>query len=122
MVFLKKYQVSVFGFLFAVLAIISLSTAIAAQNAVKAAKAADLIAQCTKPGTKCFTLQQQGEARRTAQNKCIIDTIIKFPPVPERQEKRLEILKSYDDCVTEFTKIVASTDTTNTTANITVPG
>lgn len=88
------------------------STAIAAQEAAKAAKNTDLIAQCTTPGTKCFDLQRVQEAKRTSENKCVIDSLINLPPITERVARRAEILAQYDKCVLDETKVNVSTTTT----------
>lgn len=102
-----------FGFLLLIMIIMTTSSAIASQEAARAAKNTDLIAQCTTPGTKCSKLTQQQEARRTAQNKCIIDAIITLPPVTDRILKRQEILDNYDKCVEAEAKVIV-TSTTST--------
>jgi hypothetical protein len=94
--------------------VMTTSTAIASQQAAKAAKNTDLIAQCTTTGTKCFNLQIVQEARRTAQNKCIIDGIISLPPIADRVALRPAILAQYDKCVEDETRTSASTTTTTT--------
>jgi hypothetical protein len=98
--------------LMVIMIISTTSTAIASQEAAKAAKNTDLIAQCTTPGTKCFNLQKIQEARRTSENKCIIDSLINLPPLADRTTKRAEILAQYDKCVDDETKINVSTTTT----------
>lgn len=95
-----------------IIVISTTSTAIAAQQASNAARNTDLIAQCTTPGTKCFKLQQLQEARRTAENKCIIDALVNLPPLPDRVNKRQEILDEYDKCVDREAAIELSTTTT----------
>lgn len=102
-----------FAFLIIIMVIGTTATAIAAQQAARAAKNTDLIAQCTTPGTKCFKLQQIGESKRTAQNKCIIDALINLPAIADRQAKRQEILANYDLCVTNETKAAVSTTTSS---------
>ncbi|SRR6266542_3583496 len=103
-----------FAFLLIILVISTLSTSIASQQASKAAKNTDLIAQCTTPGTKCSDLQIISEARRTAQNKCIIDAIVSLPPPSDRVTKRREILDNYDKCVVSETQVIATSTTTTT--------
>lgn len=111
---LKGWEKIGFAFLMIILVVSTLSTAVASQQAAKAAKNTDIIAQCTTPGTSCFKLTQLQEVRRTAQNKCVIDSILNLPPIPERAAKRQEILDGYDKCV-DAEVILASTTTTTTT-------
>ena len=101
--------------LMVIMIISTTSTAIASQEAAKAARNTDLIAQCTTPGTKCYNLQRIADARRTAENKCVIDSLINLPPVNDRVAKRAEILAQYDNCVDTETKTGASTTTTTVT-------
>lgn len=109
---LMKYEPLALWVLLVILGISTLSTAVAAQQAAKAAKNTDLIAQCTTPGTKCFQLQQVGEARRSAQNKCVIDTIANLPLPADRQKLRNQILNGYDACVEAMSKQILTTPTT----------
>lgn len=101
-----------FMFLLIIMVVSTTSTAIASQQAAKAAKNTDLIAQCTTPGTKCFDLQRVQEAKRTSENKCVIDSLINLPPITERVARRAEILAQYDKCVLDETKVNVSTTTT----------
>lgn len=109
---MKGWERLGFAFLLVIMIVMTTSTAIASQQAAKAAKNTDLIAQCTTPGTKCFKLQQIQEAKRTAENKCVIDSLINLPPLADRVNKRTEILAQYDKCVDAETKIDVTTTTT----------
>lgn len=108
---IRRWQLLGFAFLMVILIISTTSTAIASQQAAKAAKNTDIIAQCSTKGTKCFNLSQINEARRTAQNKCIIDALINLPPLAERTQKRQEILDQYDACVAAETQVTTTTTT-----------
>lgn len=114
---LKGWEKLGLAFLLIIMLVMTTSSAIASQQAARAAKNTDLIAQCTTPGTKCYNLQKIQEVRRTAQNKCIIDSLINLPPLADRSSKREEILAQYDSCVDAETKIGVST----TTTTITIP-
>jgi hypothetical protein len=115
-----KYKINwPLAIMFVVFAVVSLSTGIAAQQATKAAKSADLIAQCTTPGTKCSRLvaeqNVQRQARTSAENKCVIVSLLDFPPAGQRDAQRETILKNYDDCVAMLTQENVATTTTTTT-------
>ena len=92
-----------FAILLIIILISSYSNVVAARKSTDAAKNTDLIAQCTTPGTKCFNLGLVQEARRTAENKCVIDALINLPPLADRVQKRDEILAQYDSCVVSET-------------------
>lgn len=66
----------------------------------------DLIAQCTTPGTVCSKLsaanRAKQEARSAAENKCVIETILDFPPSDQRAALKEQILAGYDECVARF--------------------
>jgi hypothetical protein len=109
---IQGWERAIMVFLMIVIVISTISTSIAANQAERAAKNTDLIAQCTTPGTKCFDLQIVQEAKRTAQNKCIIDALINLPPLVDRVTKRAEILAQYDKCVIDETSVNISTTTT----------
>ena len=109
---LMKYEPLALWVLLIILGISTLSTAVAAQQAAKAAKNTDLIAQCTTVGTKCYKLQQVSEARRAAQNKCVIDSIANLPAPVDRSRLRDQILAGYDACVDTLTKQIATSQTT----------
>lgn len=103
--------------LFTIILVVStLSNVVTSRQATKAAKGTDLlsglIVACRTQGTQCFELQRQIEARRTAENKCIIEAIIDLPPVTEREARRTEILTGYDNCIEIFTREGVSTTTT----------
>ena len=95
-------KVGRFGFwvLVILMAVMSASSIIAARQARDAAVKTDLIAQCTTPGTKCAQLSAEQELRRAAQTMCIV--LIELPPVSEREEKRDEIIRLYQGCVTDI--------------------
>lgn len=112
---MKNWERLGLALLLVVMLIMTTSSAIASQQAARAAKNTDLIAQCTTPGTKCFKLQIIQEARRTAQNKCIIDAIINLPPLADRTALRQQILDNYDKCVVAETQVIATSTTTTTT-------
>lgn len=88
-----------FGFLILVLLITVMSAAsvLSARNAEKAAKKADLIAQCSTPGTACAKLQEDSRLRQSAQVVC--PALIPLPPPAEREAKRDQILQDYRECV-----------------------
>jgi hypothetical protein len=103
--------------LFTIILVVStLSNVVTSRQATKAAKGTDLISSlivaCSTEGTKCFELQKQNEARRTAGNKCIIEALIDLPPIAERENRRAEILSGYDNCIEIFTREGVNTTTT----------
>lgn len=103
--------------LFTIILVVStLSNVVTSRQATKAAKGTDLLSSlivaCRTQGTPCFELQQQIEARRTAENKCIIESLIDLPPLAERGARRSEILAGYDSCIEIFTREGVSTTTT----------
>lgn len=112
---LSSWEKLGFAFLLVIMLVMTTSSAIASQQAARAAKNTDLIAQCTTKGTKCFDLQITQEARRTAQNKCIIDAIINLPPLADRAALHQQILDGYDKCVVTETQVIATSTTTTTT-------
>ena len=89
--------------LFTILVVLSLSSVVAARKASEAVKNTDLIAECTTPGTRCAKLSAENETRRlaraAAENKCIIETILDFPPSEQREGLKEQILTGYDECV-----------------------
>lgn len=89
-----------FWVLVVLMTIMSAASVLSARSAEDAAKKADLIVQCTTPGTKCAALQADQRLRETAQGICPI--LIELPPAVEREEKRNEILASYQKCVNEM--------------------
>ncbi len=94
---IEKYGLLLLIFL---ITIMSATSIIAARNAENAAKSTNLIAQCTTPGTTCAKLQAEGELRRAAQTMCIV--LIELPPISERDERRDEIIRNYQGCVTDI--------------------
>ena len=116
-------KIEKFGFLILVtlMTIMSAASILSARNAEKAAKNADLIVQCTTPGTRCAELQADQRLRETSQGLCPI--LIALPPASEREEKRDEILASYRKCVQEMydrlksnpIPVITETPTTTTT-------
>lgn len=104
-------------FLFTIILVVStLSNVVTSRQATKAAKGTDIISSlivaCRTEGTQCFELQKQNEARRTAENKCIIESLIDLPPIADRESHRAEILAGYDSCIEIFTREGVSTTTT----------
>lgn len=93
--------------LFVVLSVLSFTTAVLARQTQDAVKKANIIAQCTTPGTQCYKLTQQAAQQRTKEVKaaafCIVDTFSAFP-VQELQSHRAELLAQYNTCVANASK------------------
>lgn len=97
---MRKMERMGFWVLVVLMTIMSAASVLSARSAEEAAKKADLIVQCTTPGTKCADLQADQRLRETAQGICPI--LIELPPAAERDERRDEILGLYQKCVTEM--------------------
>lgn len=96
----KPWEKLGLALLLVIMVVSTFSTALASQQAQKAAKNTDVLATCFTPGTACANLMVEGTIRTTAENKCVIAAIIDFPPLTERASRRDEILSNYETCVT----------------------
>lgn len=97
---MKRFERYGFWILVILISIMSLTSVVAARQATDTAKKTDLIVQCTTPGTTCSKLQAEGQLRNAAQTMCIV--LIELPPAAERDDKRDEIISSYQACVTDI--------------------
>lgn len=103
-----------------VLSILSLSTSVSAQQAARAAKKTDIIAECTTPGTRCSKLAEDNRLKQnqfftdliTKANRCLLSSAFKEGRPPLTGEERV---KAYDDCVQEIPPIPPDATTTTTT-------
>lgn len=112
--FLNKEPFITFCF-FIVLAILSFSTIEIARNTQDAVQKADIIAQCTTPGTPCTKLQQEASAQRLRELKaasfCLLDAISGVP-LDQWQSRRTDLQSIYNSCVAN-----AATPPTTVTGN-----
>lgn len=96
---LKPLEKLGLALLLIIMVVSTLSTAVASQQAKKAANNTDILATCFTPGTSCANILAESSIRTTAENKCVIDALINLPPLEERKARRDEVLSNYDDCV-----------------------
>lgn len=92
---------------FLILSVLSFATIYSARQTQAAIKKADLIVQCTTPGTRCYNLSQQSAQQRLKEIKaasfCIVDAVSAFPS-DQLQSHRAELLDKYNICVAEGSK------------------
>lgn len=107
--------------LFLILAVMSFSTAVLARQTQAAIKKADLVVQCTTPGTKCYQLSQAAAVQRVREIKagafCILDAISTIP-IQDIQSHRAELLTQYNACVTAASAPDSPVTSTTTTTTI----
>lgn len=92
---------------FIILSVLSFATVYSARQTQAAIKKADLIVQCTTPGTPCYNFAQQAALQRTKEIKassfCIISTVSQFP-FQDWQSRQAELLAVYNTCVATASK------------------
>lgn len=100
-----------------ILSVLSLSTSISAQQAARAARKTDIIAECTTPGTRCSNLAEQNVIKQnqffvdliTKTNRCLLSSAFKEGQPALSGSERVQ---AYDTCVKELPPLPDVTTTT----------
>lgn len=99
--FTAKEGVVTFTF-FVILSVLSFAMVFSARQTEHAVRKADIIVQCTTPGTACYKLSQEAAQQRLKELKgatfCLVDTLTAYP-VPEWKTQREALLASYAACL-----------------------